>query len=107
MAKEKCCKGGCKNLKHYDYRLRKVIRKGDVVESIKIERRRCRDCGCYTTIYPDDILPYKQYDKDIYEGVVEGFITPDTYGFEEYPSERTMQRWIKEHKDDDMDKSSK
>ena len=57
--------------------------------------------------YPDDVLSYKQYDKDIYEGGVEGFIMPDTYGFEEYPSERTMQRWLKEHKDDDMDNSSK
>lgn len=106
MANEKC-KGGCKNLKHYDWRLRKVYDKGRVAVPIKVERLKCKDCGHMTLRYPDDVLSYKQYDKDIYEGVVEGFITPDTYGFEEYPSERTMQRWLKEHKDDDMDNSSK
>ena len=98
MAKEKC-EGGRKNLKHYDYHLKKVIRKGGIVEYIKVEKCHCRDCGSYITIYPDDILPYKQYDRDIVEGVKEGLITPDTIGFDSYPSERTMQRWIKEAKD--------
>lgn len=98
MAKEKC-EGGCKNLKHYDWRLRKVYDKGRVVEPIKVERLKCKDCGCMTLRYPDNIVRYKQYNKDIYEGVTEGLITPETLGFEDYPSEKTMNRWIKEKED--------
>lgn len=98
MANEKC-KCGCKNLKHYDWRLRKVYDKGRVAVPIKVERLKCKDCGHMTLRYPDDVVRYKQYNKYIYDGVTEGLITPETLGFEDYPSEKTMNRWIKEKED--------
>lgn len=57
------CEGGCKNLKHYDWRLRKVYDKGRVAVPIKVERLKCKDCGHMTLRYPDDVLSYKQYDS--------------------------------------------
>ena len=43
------------------------------------------------------IYPYKQYEAEIIDGVVEGFITCDTIGFEDYPCELTMFRWRSEN----------
>ena len=43
---------------------------------------------------PDYILPYKQYDAEIIKGVLEGLITTDTLGYEDYPCDKTMERWI-------------
>lgn len=39
------------------------------------------------------IYPYKQYESEIIDGVIEGLITCDTVGFEDYPCELTMIRW--------------
>lgn len=33
---------------------------------------------------PDFIFPYKQYEAEIIIGVLEGFITCETLGFEDY-----------------------
>ena len=41
----------------------------------------------------EDIFPFKQYDAEIINGVVEGLITQDTLGFEDYPSETTVKEW--------------
>ena len=45
---------------------------------------------------PKNILPFKHYEKDIIEGVTEGWITSDTLGYEDYPCEMTMKRWREE-----------
>ena len=50
-------------------------------------------CGCIHRNLPDYIYPYKQYEAEIIDGVIEGFITCDTIGFEDYPCEMTMLRW--------------
>ncbi|MEQ2698093.1 DUF6431 domain-containing protein, partial [Hungatella hathewayi] len=42
---------------------------------------------------PDYIFPYKQYEAEVIRGVLEGFITCETYGYEDYPCEMTMVRW--------------
>ena len=42
---------------------------------------------------PDYILPYKHYESEIIFGVLEGLIDLDTYGYEDYPCETTMNRW--------------
>ena len=42
---------------------------------------------------PDYISPYKQYEAEVIRGVLEGFITCETYGYEDYPCEMTMARW--------------
>lgn len=40
---------------------------------------------------------YKQYESEIIAGVIEGLITCETFGYEDYPCEMTMIRW-KAHK---------
>lgn len=49
----------------------------------------------------EDIFPFKQYDAEIINGVVEGLITQDTFGFEDYPSETTVKEWKRDFKKDD------
>lgn len=51
-------------------------------------------CNSIHREIPPEILPFKQYEKEIVEGVIEGLITSDTLGFEDYPCEMTMKRWI-------------
>lgn len=59
----------------------------------RIERRRCPGgCGLHR-ILPDFLAPYKHYDMDIITGVLNGSITSDTPPFENYPCEKTMERW--------------
>jgi hypothetical protein len=43
---------------------------------------------------PDYILPYKQYEIEVIMGVLEGLITCETLGYEDYPCEMTMFRWL-------------
>lgn len=61
-----------------------------------MERRYCKTCGKVHRLVPADVMPYKQYEKEMILGVREGFITPDTYGFEDFPSEKQMDRWKRE-----------
>ena len=44
-------------------------------------------------ILPDFLAPHKHYDIDIITGVLNGEITSDLLAFEDYPCERTMERW--------------
>ena len=64
------------DLKYYDRVTRIVRTKGR--KTWKIPMRR---------------LPYKQYEAEVIIGVLEGFITCETIGFEDYPCEMTMVRW--------------
>lgn len=80
-------------LKYYDSVLRIIRTKGRKTRQIKIQRFRCSHCGCIHRNLPDDVFPYKQYEAEIIRGVLEGFITPETIGYEDYPCETTMIRW--------------
>ena len=80
-------------LKYYDNVKRIVRTKGGRVRWIKLRRLRCSRCGSMHRELPDCIFPYKQYDTEIIRGVLEGFITCETLGYEDYPSEVTMLRW--------------
>ena len=40
------------------------------------------------------LFPYKQYESEVITGVLEGLITCETIGFEDYPCEMTMLRWL-------------
>jgi rubredoxin len=83
--------GGC--LKSYD-RVQRIIRtKGRATRHEEIRRMRCSICGTVHRELPDYILPYKQYESEVIRGVLEGFITSDTIGYEDYPCEMTMIRW--------------
>lgn len=60
---------------------------------VNIPRYRCKRCKRLHRAIPSYILPYKQYETEIIQGVIEGLITSDTLGFEDHPCEMTMTRW--------------
>lgn len=83
------------NLKYYD-RVPRLIRvKGGVKTYLKIRRFKCNDCYKLHRELPDNIFPYKHYDAEIIKGVLDGYITTDTLGYEDYPCEMTMSRWTR------------
>ena len=81
------------DLKHYDHVRRLVRTKGGYKRWIKIARLKCSVCNAIHRMLPENIFPYRHYDAEIIRGVLEGRITLDTLGFEDYPSEMTMKRW--------------
>lgn len=81
-------------LKYYDKVPRIVRTKRRNTKWVKIRRLRCIECGHLHRELPDDIFPYKQYEAEIIRGVIEGLITCETIGYEDYPCEMTMIRWI-------------
>ncbi len=90
--KAKCQKCG-ERLRHYDMVQRIIRTKGGISRCVRIERVRCPGCGQIHRELPDYIFPYKQYEAEVIRGVLEGFITCETYGYEDYPCEMTMKRW--------------
>lgn len=90
------CRG---NLKYYDSVPRVIRTKGRLTENIQIRRLKCSNCKKIHREIPEDIYPHKQYEAEIIRGVLEGFITSNTYGFEDYPCEMTMKRWKSQRKD--------
>ena len=85
------------SLRFYDRVKRVVIGKGRVKEQIMLRRFRCQSCRKIHREIPPDILPHKHYESSVVEGVIEKFITSCTKGFEDYPCEMTMNRWIKQY----------
>lgn len=88
------CPGCGGQLKHYDTVGRLVRTKSRQTEQIRIRRLYCARCGAFHRQIPDGLLPFKQYEAEVIYGVLEGFITQDTIGFEDYPCEMTMLRWL-------------
>lgn len=82
---------------YYDTVQRIQREKGGIKELIPIERYRCIHCRKIHRELPDSLLPYKQYDKEIIRGVVEGWITSETLGYEDYPCEMTIHRWCSQN----------
>lgn len=81
------------HLKYYDSVQRIVRTKGGVSDHINIRRLRCSDCGRVHREIPEFIFPYKQYEAELIKGVIEGLITSETLGYEDYPCEMTIIRW--------------
>ncbi len=81
------------NMKYYDSVYRIVRTKGREAKWVKIKRLRCMKCGYLCRELPDYIFPYKQYEAEIVKGVIDGLITSETLGYEDYPCEATMIRW--------------
>lgn len=92
-AGEKKCPNCQTILTHYDTVHRIVRTKGRETSYITIQRFRCPKCGAVHREIPSFIFPYKQYEAEIITGVLEGLITSDTLGYEDYPCEMTMTRW--------------
>lgn len=84
----------CRNRLSYYDTVRRIARKeGRKTRRLYIRRLRCPKCGRIHRELPDIIFPYKQYEAEIIQGVVQGRITADTEGFEECPCEGTMRTW--------------
>lgn len=90
-----CTKCGTR-LKYYDRVSRMVRIKNRSIERIIVPRYKCCHCNSTHRILPDKLYPYKQYNSEIINGVVQGYITENTLGYEDYPCEMTMKRWKKE-----------
>lgn len=74
-------------LKYYD-KVRRIVRtKGRVSKWVNVPRYQCSECRCIHRYLPDYIYPYKQYESEIIAGVIEGLITCETFGYEDYPCE--------------------
>ena len=83
------------SLKYYDSVKRIVRTKNRATKMIIIRRLKCLECMSLHRELPEYLLPYKQYEVEIILGVIEGLITSDILGFEDYPCEMTMFRWRK------------
>lgn len=90
---ELTCPGCGGNLKYYDKVQRIVRTKGRKSKLIEIRRLRCIKCRSVHRELPSYIFPYKHYEIEVIIGVLEGLITSDTLGFEDYPCDMTMLRW--------------
>lgn len=84
------------HLRFFDTVKRIVRTKARVTEWIVIRRLRCTICGSLHRELPEELFPYKQYEAEVIIGVLEGLITCETLGFEDYPCEMTMSRWLAE-----------
>lgn len=81
-------------LRYYD-KIKRVIRsKYRLSRKITVRRMKCSNCQSVHREIPVCLFPYKQYEAEMILGVLEGIITSDTYGFEDYPCEITMKRWL-------------
>lgn len=81
-------------LKYYDSVPRLVRTKGRQTTRVLIRRLRCTRCGMLHRELTEFLFPYKQYESEVIIGVLEGLITCETIGFEDYPCEMTMLRWL-------------
>ena len=90
---EALCPSCGDKLAYYDSAKRIVRTKARQTRCIKIRRMRCCGCGILHRELPDSLLPYKQYEAELIRGVLEGLISSDTLGYEDYPCEATMIHW--------------
>lgn len=81
-------------LKYYDSVPRLVRTKGRETVRVPMRRFRCAKCGAVHRELSGLLFPYKQYEAEIILGVLDGIITCETLGFEDFPCEMTMLRWI-------------
>ena len=88
-----CCSICGQKLKYYDNVPRIVRTKNRETRVIRINLFQCRQCSKSKRYLPNYIFPYKQYEKEVIQGVLEGIITCETMGYEDYPCEMTMLRW--------------
>ena len=84
----------CSGEMKYRDKVKRWVRTGDGERyQIDIPRYRCPECGTIRRELPDGLMRFKQYETGIIFGVVDGAITVETEGFEDFPCEMTMKRW--------------
>ena len=89
---ERCPKCGGEQNRYGTVKRIKRSKRGET-ETTVLQRLQCKQCKYVHRVLPDDILPYKHYERDVIEGVQEGLIDSNVLGFEDYPCEMTMKRW--------------
>ena len=93
LLEKPCCPFCGATLEFEDHvpRHRKI--EGGIKEWFLIERRSC-PAGCgLIRVLADFFFPYKHYDADIITGVLDGAVSPEKRMYEDYPCEKTMDRW--------------
>lgn len=59
-----------------------------------IERRKCEDCSTTHRILPDDQVPFKHYESELIEKVIDDVLTDDeVLESEDYPCDETKAGW--------------
>ena len=81
-------------LKYYDSVPRIVRTKGRRKFQVSVRRFRCAHCGAVHREMTELLFPRKHYEAEVIIGVLDGLITCETVGFEDYPCEATMVRWL-------------
>ena len=81
-------------LKYYDSVPRLVRTKGRRKFQVSVRRFRCVRCGAVHREITELLFPRKHYEAEVIIGVLEGLITCETLGFEDFPCEMTMLRWL-------------
>lgn len=82
-------------LRYYDKVRRMVRERYGRKRELYLRRYRCKECGVTHREMQDFLIPYKRYEREIIFGVMEGLITCETLGFEDYPCELTMRLWMR------------
>ena len=68
----------CGGQTHYYDKAKRIVKgKYGEVRKIYVYRYRCLQCGEIHRIIPDTLIPFKHYEREIIQGVIEGTITPD------------------------------
>ena len=80
-------------LKSRDTRRRHIRQEGGVKKWGRIRRLMCERCHRLHNELPANLSPYKHYETEVIEGVVDEVITQDDLESEDYPCEKTMERW--------------
>lgn len=66
---------------------------GGIKQWYVINRLKCKECNRLHNELPDCLVPYKHYDAELIEDVVEGIITEEDKEIEDYPCEGTLRHW--------------
>lgn len=64
-------------------------------EWIKIPRHQCDNPKCRKIhrMLPDVLVPFKHYPEETISGVLDDIVGPDDMDSENFPSEKSMNRW--------------
>ena len=62
---------------------------------LRVERRRCASCGTVRRVTPPQLYSYKQYEAAIIDGFLSKKLSISMIEFEDYPTEQTIQNWVR------------
>ena len=94
----RCKKCGGTNIHVRRYVDRKVKDTDGVFQVIKVKQYICEDCKATMRHLPTNLMPYKQYERSIIEGVIDGSLTSELMYGGAYPAEETMKLWVRQSK---------